>query len=62
MTTLAGPEGKRLENFLGWEVAAMAIYAESGYEINPARFYDGNEAALADMKRLAEEEAVKAKV
>ena len=26
----------------------------------PARFFDGNEAALADMKRLAEEEAANA--
>jgi hypothetical protein len=58
ITTLAGPEGKRLEDFLGWEVAAMAIYAESGYpEINPARFYDDNNTALADMQRLAELEA-----
>ncbi len=56
--TLAGPEGKRLEDFLGWKVAAMSIYAESGYpEINPAKFYDDNETALADMKRLAELEA-----
>jgi hypothetical protein len=45
---------------LGWELAAIAIYAESGYEITPARFYDNNEKALADMKRLAEEEAAKA--
>ena len=56
-TVLAGPEGKELEKFLGWEVAAMAIYAESGYHINPSRFYDSNEKALDDMKRLAEAEA-----
>ena len=42
----------------GWsELAAMLIYRESGYPINPARFYDGNEASLADMRRLAEAEA-----
>jgi hypothetical protein len=63
VTTLAGPEGKKLEDFLGWEVAAMVIYVESGYlEINPARFFDGNEIALADMKRLAELEASNASV
>jgi hypothetical protein len=54
---LAGPEGKALEELLGWEVAAMAIYAESGYRISPNRFYDSNEKALADMKQLAEAEA-----
>jgi hypothetical protein len=62
VTTLAGSKGKRLEDFLDWEVAAMAIYAESGYEINPARFYDDNDAALADMKRLAEQEAAKTEI
>jgi len=31
----------------------MLIYRESGYPINPARFYDDNETALADMRRLA---------
>ncbi len=41
----------------------MVIYVESGYlEINPARFFDGNEIALADMKRLAELEASNASV
>jgi len=34
----------------------MLIYKESGYKINPARFYDPNKNALADMKRLAERE------
>lgn len=34
----------------------MLIYDASapGFRINPARFYDSNEDALADMKRLAE--------
>ena len=37
----------------------MKIYAVSGYEINPARFYDTDKLALEDMKRLAEEEAAR---
>jgi len=56
VTTLAGEAGKRLEEFHNPELAAMLIYRESGYHINPARFYDGNDEAMADMKRLAEEE------
>ena len=47
-------EGKKLESFFNTELAAMLIYRESGYKINPARFYDSNEDALADMKKLAE--------
>jgi hypothetical protein len=54
VTTLAGPEGEALENFHGTLLAAQLIYRESGYVINPSRFFDGNDAALADMKRLAE--------
>ncbi len=57
VVTLAGEAGKALEDFHNPELAAMLIYYESGYHINPARFYDSNEVALADMKRLAEEEA-----
>jgi len=53
--TLAGEAGKKLEAFHNTELAAMLIYRESGYQINPARFYDTNEDALADMKRLAEQ-------
>ena len=59
ITTLAGPDGKRLEDFHNPELTAMLIYQASGYHINPARFYDTNEKALADMKRLAEEEAAR---
>jgi len=55
--TLAGAEGRALENFFNTELAAMLIYRESGYPINPARFYDSNEDAMADMKRLAEQAA-----
>ena len=51
---LAGPAGYALERFHNTELAAMLIYRESGYYINPARFYDSNQAALDDMKKLAE--------
>jgi hypothetical protein len=56
VTTIAGPEGKALEDFHGPLLAAMLIYRESdpGFHINPSRFFDSNEAAMADMKRLAE--------
>ena len=54
--TLAGPEGRALEAFYNTELAAMLIYdaSDPNFKINPARFYDSNETALADMKRLAE--------
>ena len=53
--TLAGEAGRKLEEFFNWELAAMKIYDASapGFKINPARFYDTNADALADMKRLA---------
>jgi hypothetical protein len=58
IVALAGPEGRALEQFYNTELAAMLIYREStGRRINPARFYDDNDEALADMKRLAEGEA-----
>jgi hypothetical protein len=53
VVTLAGPAGKALEDFHNTELAAMLIYRESGYLINPARFYDSNAAAMEDMRRLA---------
>jgi hypothetical protein len=54
--TLAGLEGKFLESRFGTCLAAMKIYDAScpGFKINPCRFFDDNEAALEDMKRLAE--------
>ena len=51
---LAGEQGKGLEQFFNTELAAMMIYKASGYNINPSRFYDSDNDALADMKRLAE--------
>jgi hypothetical protein len=53
---LAGQAGKALETFYNTELAAMLIYDASapGFKIDPARFYDSDDAALADMKKLAE--------
>jgi hypothetical protein len=51
---LAGKAGYALEKFHNSELAAMLIYRESGYQINPARFYDGTAEALEDMRKLAE--------
>lgn len=51
---LAGEAGKKLEEETSTQFAAMQIYKASGYSINPGRFYDNNEAAMADMKKLAE--------
>lgn len=54
--TLAGEEGKALEAFYNTPLAAMMIYDASDptFRINPGRFFDGNDAALTDMKALAE--------
>jgi hypothetical protein len=54
---LAGDAGYKLEEFFGWELAAMLIYRESRSPISPCRFYDDNETALADMKARAERAA-----
>ena len=56
VVTLAGEAGRALERFHNTELAALLIYRESGYHINPARFYDTNDAALADMAKLAKGE------
>ena len=63
VVTLAGEEGKALEDKIGTPAAAMAIYMAS----DPDRwkterlpdFYAGNDDSLADMKRMAEEEAAR---
>jgi hypothetical protein len=61
---LAGEAGAALENFYNTELAAMMIYdgSDPTFKINPCRFYDDNEAALADMKKLAELEATRGMV
>jgi hypothetical protein len=46
-----------LEKFHGALLAGQLIYRESGSPINPCRFFDSNDEALADMKRMAELEA-----
>lgn len=62
VVTLAGEAGKALEAFHDTALAAMLIYDAScpGFKINPSRFFDSNEDALADMKRLAESDATPA--
>ena len=50
---LAGKEGRDLELQTTEVFAAMQIYRASGYDISPVRFFDSNESALADMKKLA---------
>ena len=55
---VAGEAGKKLESFHNTELAAMLIYRESSpHRVSAARFYDGDEEALADMKKMAELEA-----
>jgi hypothetical protein len=58
VVTLAGEEGKKLEAFHDTALAASLIYhASSPLPVSMPRFYDNNDAAMADMKRLAELEA-----
>ena len=52
--TLAGEAGKKLEKRTSTPFAAQQIYKASGYLINPCRFYDSDDDAMADMKKLAE--------
>ena len=54
---LAGDEGRALESELSTEFAALLIASESGHPISPSRFYDSDEDALKDMKRMANLEA-----
>ena len=56
VVTLAGEDGKKLEAFHGTLLAAQLIYdaSDTSRRFNPCRFYDTDEEALADMKRLAE--------
>jgi len=57
--TLAGDAGRKLEAFFDTPLAAMKIYDASSSlpKISPVRFFEDNETALADMKRMAEAEA-----
>jgi len=58
---LAGEPGYALEKFFNTELAAMLIYRESAPDlrVSPVRFYETNEQAFADMKRMADLEASK---
>jgi hypothetical protein len=61
VVTLAGEAGRELERHYDTTLAAMKIYDASSPlpKVSPARFFDGNDDALADMKRMAELEAVR---
>ena len=60
VVTLAGEAGKKLEQKTSTLFAAMQIYkASSLIRVMPPRFFDPNNAALEDMRRCADEEAVK---
>jgi hypothetical protein len=57
VVTLAGEEGKKLEEFFNTPLAAHLIYRESSpLKVGMNKFYENANEALADMKRLAEEE------
>ncbi|MFD2207187.1 hypothetical protein [Kiloniella antarctica] len=64
VVTLAGKEGKKLEDKIGTPAAALAIYAASDPEYftrdGIPDFYTDDETALADMKRLSDIEGAKA--
>ena len=55
VVTLAGEEGKMLETETSTLFAALQIYKASDPEnpVPPTRFFDSNDAAMADMARLA---------
>ena len=55
VVTLAGKEGKELEQKTSTLFAAMQIYrVSSAIKVSPMRFYDSNGAAIKDIKRCAE--------
>lgn len=58
IVTLAGKEGKELEDKTSPLFAAMQIYkASSTIRVSPSKFFDKNEQAMEDIKRCAEEES-----
>jgi hypothetical protein len=56
VVSLAGEAGRNLERFFDTPLAAMKIYDASSSlpKVSPVRFYDGNDEALADMRRMAQ--------
>ncbi|QMV32375.1 hypothetical protein T2_00058 [Ralstonia phage Elie] len=63
VVALAGEAGKELESKIGTAGAALAIYLKSDPERFKTErlpdFYCDNDTALADMKRMAEEEVAR---
>jgi len=60
VVALAGEDGRALEFAMGTPAAAAIIYIASDPKLERVPdFYCSNEAALADMKRLAEQEAAR---
>jgi hypothetical protein len=59
---LAGEAGYALERFHGSALAAQLIYRESSPDllVSPVRFFETNEVAMADMRRMATLEAERA--
>jgi hypothetical protein len=58
VVTLAGPAGKALETFFDTPLAAMKILdASSPLRVSPVRFFENNEDALREMRKLADQEA-----
>lgn len=57
VVTLAGPDGKKLEDETSTLFAAMQIYkASSPIRVSPVRFFESNTQAMEDMKECAEKE------
>lgn len=57
VVTLAGEEGKKLEDATDTLFAAMQIYKKSSViRVTIPQYYESNEKALEDMKRCAEQE------
>lgn len=55
VVTLGGEAGKKLEQFHNTELAASLIYRESSpHKVSAARFYDSNDDAMEDIRRMAE--------
>jgi hypothetical protein len=62
IVALAGEAGVKLEAFHDTPLAALLIYRESSpLKVSMRSFYDTNEVAMADMKRMAELEAEQVK-
>ena len=60
VVTLAGDAGRALEAFHNTRLAATLIYRESSpHKVSMLRFFETNEVAMADMKRMAELEKAK---